>query len=96
MADGSHPFMVRITKNRKLKYLATGLTLHPKYWNPQKKEIRKSYPEPYREELITKLQKWERKYSSAATTLAAADEIHDANDVAVKAIEDRKQTRSVT
>ncbi|GAB4023667.1 site-specific integrase [Spirosoma migulaei] len=96
MADGSHPFMVRITKDRKLKYLATGLTLHPKYWNPQKKEIRKSYPEPYREDLITKLQKWERKYSNAANTLADADAIHDANDVAIKAIEGRKQTRSIT
>ena len=39
LADGTHPFMVRITKDRKLKYLATGLSLHPKYWNPLKKEF---------------------------------------------------------
>jgi integrase len=96
MADGSHPFMVRITKDRKLKYIATGLTLHPKFWNIQKKEIRKSYPEPYRNELIKKLSGWENKYSNAADTLADADEKHDAKSVANKAIEGRKQARSVT
>lgn len=96
MADGGHPFMVRITKDRKLKYIATGLSLHPKYWNPEKKEIRKSYPEPYRNELIKKLNEWEHKYSNAADTLADADEIHDAKAVASKAIEGRKQARSVT
>ncbi|GAB2595916.1 site-specific integrase [Spirosoma areae] len=96
IADGSHPFMVRITKDRKLKYIATGLSLNPKFWNPQKKEIRKSYPEPYREELIRKLRQWEHKYSNAADTLADADEIHDATSVASKAIEGRKQARSIT
>lgn len=96
MADGSHPFMVRITKDRKMKYIATGLTLHPKYWNEQKKEIRRSYPEPYRNDLIRKLSEWEAKYSNAANTLAEGDERHDAKAVADKAIEGRKQTRSVT
>ncbi|KAA9349577.1 site-specific integrase [Larkinella humicola] len=96
MADGSHPFMVRITKDRKLKYIATGLSLHPKFWNPLKKEIRKSFPEPFRDELIKKLHQWEQKYSTAAETLADADEIHDAHAVATKAIEGRKQARSVT
>jgi hypothetical protein len=37
--------MVHITKNRKLKYLPTGLSLHPKHWNPLRKEVRKSYPD---------------------------------------------------
>ena len=96
MADGSHPFVIRITKDRKLKYISTGLTLQPKYWNEQKKEIRKSYPEPYRNDLIKKLAEWEHKYSNAANTLADADEIHDATDVAIKAIEGRKKARSVT
>ena len=96
MADGSHPFMVRITKDRKLKYIATGLSLQPKFWNPQKKEIRKSYPESYRNELIKKLSEWEDKYRNAANSLANADERHDAKSVANKAIEGRKQARSVT
>lgn len=100
LADGSHPFMVRITKNRERKYIATGLTLHPKYWNDKyigyREGIRKSYPEPHREELINKLDEWEQKYSDVAKTLADADEIHDSHAVANRAVESRKQVRSVT
>ncbi|MCB2407011.1 site-specific integrase [Hymenobacter lucidus] len=95
LADGSHPFYVRITKNRKRKYIATDLTLHPKYWNPLKKEIRKSYPEPGRDKLLKKLSEWEAKYSGAADMLAEADEQHDAPAVATKAIEGRKAARRV-
>jgi integrase len=60
-----------------------------------KKEVRKSYPEPGRERLLKKLAEWEAKYSEAATTLADADEQHDAPAVAAKAIEGRKATRRV-
>lgn len=95
LADGTHPFMVRITKDRKLKYLATGLSLHPKYWNPLKKEVRKSYPDTARDKLLTKLAEWQTKYSGAADTLAEADEQHDAPAVAAKAIEGRKAARRV-
>ena len=95
LADGSHPFMVRITKDRKLKYLATGLSLPPKYWNADKKEVRKSYPEPGRDRLLKKLAEWEAKYDGAAVALADADEQHDAPAVAAKAIEGRKAARRV-
>jgi integrase len=95
LADGSHPFFLRITKDRKRKYIATGLTLHPKYWNPDKREVRKSYPEPGRNKLLTKLAEWEAKYSGAATELADADEQHDAPAVAAKAIESRKAARRI-
>ena len=95
LADGSHPFFLRITKDRKRKYIATGLALHPKYWNPLKKEVRKSFPEPARDKLLKKLTEWETKYSGAADTLAEADEHHDAPAVAAKAIEGRKAARRV-
>ncbi|MBJ6111777.1 site-specific integrase [Hymenobacter sp. BT523] len=95
LADGSHPFFLRITKDRERKYIATGLSLHPKYWNKAKKEIRKSYPEPGREKLLRKLDEWEAKYSEAAIELAEADEQHDARTVAAKAIEGRKAARRV-
>ena len=95
LADGSHPFFLCITKDRKRKYIATGLTLHPKYWNPLKKEVRKSYPEPGRDKLLKKLAEWEAKYSDAAVTLADADQQHDAPAVAAKAIEGRKAARRV-
>jgi integrase len=95
LADGSHPFMVRITKDRARKYIATGLSLHPKFWNEQKNEIRRSYPDPYRSTLLDELRKWEEKYRNAAETLSTADENHDAKAVASKAIENRKATRRV-
>jgi len=95
LADGSHPFMVRITKDRKLKYLSTGLSLHPKYWNHDKKEIRRSYPEPGRDKLLKQLVAWEIKYDGAAVALAEADEQHDAPAVAAKAIEGRKAARRI-
>ena len=95
LADGSHPFVVRVTKNRKQVYRYTGLSLLPKYWNADKKEIRRSYPEPQREELVKSLKVWEAKYSEAAGTLAEADEQHDAQAVFTKAIEGRKATRRV-
>jgi hypothetical protein len=95
LADGSHPFLIRITKNRVRKYIATGLALHPKFWNEQKNEIRRSYPEPYRSTLLEELRKWEEKYQHAAGTLSTADENHDVKAVARKAVEHRKATRRV-
>lgn len=96
LSDGTHPFVVRVNKNKTRKHITTGLTLHPKYWNADKGEIRRNYPEPYRTELIEKLREWEVKYSTAASTLAGADQQHDAANVATKAVEGRKQTRSTS
>ncbi|GAB4035000.1 phage integrase SAM-like domain-containing protein [Spirosoma gilvum] len=96
LKDGSHPFWLRITKDRKSRYIATGLSLHPKYWNEQKSEIRRGYPEPFRDELINKLREWEQKYTQTAKALAGADEVHDAADVASKTIESRKELRRAT
>lgn len=99
LADGSHPLLVCITKNGKRKYLATGLSLLPKYWNSGKSNyreaIRKSYPEPDRERMVKLLAEREAKYSGAADALAESDEQHDASAVAAKAIEGRKAARRV-
>lgn len=95
LADGSHPFFVRITKNRQRKYVATGLSLHPKYWNESKKDVRKSYPEPGREKLKKKIAEWEAKYGDAADMLVEADEQHDAPAVAAEAVEGRKAQRRI-
>lgn len=86
---------MRVTKNRKQVYRYTGLSLLPKYWNADKKEIRRSYPEPDREKLLNALKEWEAKYSAAAGTLAEADEQHEAETVVTKAVESRKATRRV-
>lgn len=98
--DGSYPFWIRITKDRKSTYAVTTLSIQPKYWNAQHKgyreAIRKSYPAKERAELIARLAEWESRYSNAASELADADEQHDAKTVAQKAVEGRKQTRRTT
>ncbi|MCI1188032.1 site-specific integrase [Hymenobacter sp. DH14] len=95
LADGSHPFLIRITKHRKQIFRSTGLSLHPKYWNPDKQEIRRSYPDDLRKKLLADLDKWERKYRDAADSLADADERHDADAVLAHAIKDRTALRRV-
>lgn len=93
LADGSHPFMVRITKDRKRKYIATGLTLHPQFWNEQTHTFRKNVPLERRRAIEAALRKWEEKYSDAAGILADADEVHDARSVASKVSTERLSTR---
>lgn len=93
LADGSHPFWVRITKDRKSKFVATGLSLHPQYWNADKGKIRSNYPTERRKALEAAFRKWEERYSEAAESLASSDEEHDAQTIANKVIEDRRTIR---
>ncbi len=93
LADGSHPFWVRITKDRKSKFVATGLSLHPQFWNPDKEKIRSSYPTERRKVLEATLRNWEEKYSDAAEELSEADQVHDVSSIADKVSDERKATR---
>ena len=107
LADGSHPFLICITKDRKRKYIATGLSLLPVFFDSSKSNYRDAIKKPTkelvkrvgetfdREKLIADLAEWEAKYKGAATTLAEADQQHDAPAVAKKAIEGRKATRRI-
>lgn len=92
-ADGSHPFMLRITKNRKRKYISTGLSLHPDDWDTERATFRKSYPKDKRDAINASIKKWESKYADAAIELADADEQHDAYSVALKVSEVRQTER---
>lgn len=89
LKDGSHPFFVCITKNRQRKYIATGLSLHPQFWNDEKGTFRKSIPSDQRKALEAAFRLWEEKYAHAAQTLAGADEVHDARSVATKVSSER-------
>jgi len=40
---GECPIYLRITHNRKLKYLNTGIRVDPNQWNPDKQEVRRSH-----------------------------------------------------
>src|SRR5699024_10618351 len=37
------PIYLRFTENRRSRYRSTGISVKPKYWNNNKKEIRKSH-----------------------------------------------------
>ena len=36
LKNGEHPLMIRVTKNRKVKYKSIGLSVHPNHWDFQK------------------------------------------------------------
>jgi hypothetical protein len=44
LKNGEHPLMIRITKNRKVKYISLGLSCHANFWNSEKHEPRKNHP----------------------------------------------------
>ncbi|WP_288428927.1 site-specific integrase [uncultured Spirosoma sp.] len=94
--DGTCPFFICITKQRQRKYVATGLTLHPKYWDEGKQTIRRSYPDHLKRELQSRLKSLVDRYETTANALADADEQHDATTIASRAVEARKQTRRTT
>lgn len=103
LADGSHPFQVRSTKNREQRFISTGLSLHPDFWDEAgdglegkiRINAKRGFTRDDRSELLRKLRGWEDKHRTAATTLADADEQHDAAAVFAKATEGRKQARRV-
>ena len=42
-ADGTGPIWIRITANRKSRFISTGISVEPKYWNKARAEVRKSH-----------------------------------------------------
>lgn len=93
LKDGSHPFYIRITKGRKVKYVATGLSLHPQFWNETKNEFRRNIPIEKRKTLEKGLELWVNKFIDSADQLSSSDTGHDVNDIVTKVSEERKATR---
>lgn len=44
LANGEHPLMLRVTKNRVRKYIAVGLSCNEKDWDANKNLVKKSHP----------------------------------------------------
>lgn len=44
-ADGTIPVFLRITENRKSRFVSTGITIEERHWNPDKEEVRRSHPQ---------------------------------------------------
>lgn len=90
LSDGSHPLMVRITKDRQRKYISTGLSLQLKHWDEAKAEPRRNCPDrPYVEATIGK---WKAKFSEAAADLKQEEKPFSAVKVAAKAVKSVRKT----
>ena len=44
LANGEHPLMICVTKDRKRKYSSLGISVHPKYWNFEKNKPKPNCP----------------------------------------------------
>ncbi|MBD2705370.1 site-specific integrase [Spirosoma sp. BT702] len=83
LADGSHPLMVRITKDRQRKYVSTGLSLQLKHWDDKKAEPRRNCPDRLLVE--ASINKWKAKFTEAASDLKQEEKPFSALRVAAKA-----------
>jgi integrase len=93
LKDDSHPFYVRITKGRKVKYVATNLNLHPRFWNEEKSEFRRSIPLEKRKALEKGLEQWVNKYNDSAEFFASNDEPYNVEDIIARVSDERLITR---
>ena len=54
LKNGEHPLMLCICKDRKRKYQSIGLSIHPKYWDFDKNQIKPTCPnKEYINQIIT-------------------------------------------
>ena len=60
LANGEHPLMLRLTKNRKLKYVSLHLSLAPQYWDASKGRPRRHCPD--REKIIALIERKINEY----------------------------------
>ncbi|MVM35877.1 tyrosine-type recombinase/integrase [Spirosoma sp. HMF4905] len=84
LADGSHPLMVRITKDRQRKYIAVGESCFLKHWDEEKNTPRRNHPNrAYIEQVI---RTWTTKYASAAADLKQEEKPFTASSVATQLV----------
>ena len=84
LADGSHPLMVRITKDRQRKYIAIGESCQLKYWDEEKNVPKRAHPNrAYLEQLI---RTWTTKYATAAIELKLEEKPFTASSVAIQLV----------
>ena len=89
LANGENPLMIRLCKDKKLKYVSLGISIHPQHWNFKKNTPKTNCPN---KELIQKIINEQiSKYSELLLTLKAENKdftvnslIENNNPVAVK------------
>ena len=75
--DGRAPVWIRITANRKSRYISTGIYIEPKYWNERKSKVRKSHElaSAYNDEIRSLRIECEKASLDADTAQAVKDEV---------------------
>lgn len=48
LSDGTHPLMLRLTKNRRIKYISLHISLDAKFWNFDKSRPKRNCPDKER------------------------------------------------
>lgn len=44
LKNGNHPLMLRVTQNRKPKYVSLGINIHPNFWDTKKNKPKTNCP----------------------------------------------------
>ena len=71
LANGEHPLMLRLTKNRKLKYISLHLSLNAQYWDAKKGRPRRHCPN--REKIIALIEQKIREYEDQIVDFKASE-----------------------
>ena len=82
LANGEHPLMIRICKDRKLKYVSLGISVLPQHWDFEKNTPKRNCPS---KELIQKIINENiNKYSEQLLILKASDKEFTVNSLIEK------------
>ena len=71
LSDGTHPLMIRLTKNRKVKYISLHISLSPEYWDFNKCKPKRNCPN--REQIENLIRKKTRELQNQVIEFKTSD-----------------------
>ena len=83
LSDGTHPLMLRLTKNRRIKYISLHISLAPQYWDAEKCKPRRNCPDKERIEAL--IQQKTQELQSQVMDFKTSDKEYTLNTLVEKA-----------
>ena len=83
LSNGQHPIMLRLTKNRKRKYISLHISLAPQYWDAEKCKPRRNCPDKERIEAL--IQQKTQELQSQVMDFKTSDKEYTLNTLLEKA-----------
>ena len=83
LSNGQHPIMLRLTKNRKRKYISLHISLAPQYWDAEKCKPRRNCPDKERIEAL--IQQKTQELQSQVMDFKTSDKEYTLNTLIEKA-----------